>query len=272
LKNRLSEQIAGINIFILFDTMLLTAQSSIHHYREDCTVEITMIHGQRHKGSTYHVAKSLADKIALAGTTVHEFFMPSDVPGFCVGCYGCILKGEEHCPHAAQVQPIVAAMCRSEVIILDSPTYCYEMTGQLKTLLDHFAYLWLSHRPRNEMFRKIGIVISTAAGAGAGVVTRSLARQLSWWGVSKIYRLKFTVSAATWQDVTEPVRQKIEVQTAAVARKILHRIGRVRTNGKIRFLFSIMRQMQKKNTWNMTDRNYWQGMKWLDEARPWQQV
>ncbi|MDW7656907.1 MAG: DUF4003 family protein, partial [Bacillota bacterium] len=161
-------------------------------------MEITMIHGQRHKGSTYHAARSLADKITLADTTVHEFFMPTNGPDFCVGCYGCILKGEEKCPHAAQVQPIIAAMCRSEVIILDSPTYCYEMTGQLKTLLDHFAYLWLSHRPRGEMFRKIGVVISTAAGAGAGVVTKSLARQ-----------------------------------------------------------------MQKKNTWNMTDRNYWQDMKWL---------
>lgn len=231
-----------------------------------------MIHGQRHKGSTYHVARSLADKITLADTTVHEFFMPTDGPDFCVGCYGCILKGEEKCPHAAQVQPIIAAMCRSEVIILDSPTYCYEMTGQLKTLLDHFAYLWLSHRPCGEMFRKIGVVISTAAGAGAGVVTRSLARQLSWWGVSKIYRLKFTVRAATWQDVAEPVRQKIEVQTAAVARKVLRQIGRAGSNGKIRFLFGIMRQMQKKNTWNMTDRNYWRDKKWLDKARPWQQV
>ena len=33
---------------------------------------------------------------------------------------------------------------------LDKLTYCFEMTGQLKTLFDHLGYLWLSHRPRDE--------------------------------------------------------------------------------------------------------------------------
>lgn len=80
------------------------------------------------------------------------------------------------------------------------------MTGQLKTLFDHFAYLWMPHRPRKEMFSKIGIVISTAAGAGANRVTKSMAKQLFWWGVPKIYRIHFNVNAACWEDISEKIK------------------------------------------------------------------
>ena len=240
----------------------------MNHFLET-TMEITIIHGQRHLGSTYHSTEMLKNQIADAATIVNEFFMPADGPGFCVGCYGCIQKGEERCPHADRVQPIVTAMCRSQVIIIDSPTYCFEMTGQLKTLFDHLGYLWLSHRPRGEMFNKIGIVLSTAAGAGTGAVTKSLARQLSWWGVAKIYRLNLNVSAAGWQDVTTAVRQKIEQRTAAIALKVRRQVGRVRPGLKTRFLFGIMRKMHAANTWNMTDKNYWQEKKWVADTRPW---
>lgn len=232
-------------------------------------MEITIIHGQRHLGSTYHCSEILKNQISDSETVINEFFMPSDGPAFCVGCFGCIKKGEEHCPHANQIQPIVSAMCRSQVIIIDSPTYCFEMTGQLKTLFDHLGYMWLSHRPRGEMFNKIGIVLSTAAGAGTGAVTKSLARQMSWWGIAKIYRLRFNVNAAAWQDVTSTVRQKIEKRITAVAMKVQRQAGRVEPDLKTRFFFGVMRKMHAKNTWNMTDKNYWLEKQWVADVRPW---
>ena len=38
-------------------------------------MEIVMIHGQSHKGSTYHIARNLALKI---GGDIKEFFLPRD--------------------------------------------------------------------------------------------------------------------------------------------------------------------------------------------------
>ena len=232
-------------------------------------MEITIIHGQQHRGSTYHIAEVLKNQLVDADTVVNEYFLPKDGPDFCVGCFGCITKGEVHCPHANQVQPIVAAMSRAQVLIFDSPTYCFEMTGQLKTLFDHLGYLWLSHRPRAEMFNKIGIVVSTTAGAGTGVVTKSMARQLSWWGVAKVYRLRCNVSAMSWQDVAAGIKQKTEQQTAAVARQVRDRVGRVRPGLKTRFLFAIMRKMHTNNTWNRIDKEYWHEKYWVAQARPW---
>ena len=130
-------------------------------------MDITIIHGQSHKGSTFHITDMMKQNLTDDDTVIHEYFMPKDAPDFCIGCFNCIQKGEIYCPHADKVQEIVASMCLSEVIIIDSPNYCFEMTGQLKTLFDHMAYMWLSHRPRKQMFTKVGIVVSTAAGAGA---------------------------------------------------------------------------------------------------------
>jgi multimeric flavodoxin WrbA len=231
-------------------------------------MEITIIHGQGHKGSTYHITAMVRERLADSDTEVHEYYMPKDTPAFCVGCYQCLQKGEEYCPQADKVQKIVESMLRSEIIVIDSPTYCLEMTGQLKTLFDHLGYMWLSHRPRKEMFSKIGIAISTTAGAGANGVTKSIARQMFWWGVPKIYQLHFKVNAACWEDVSEDIKKKIEQKTEQLSHNVKNKIGRLKPNIKTKFLFNIMRRMQQSNTWNMTDRDYWQKNNWLEKTRP----
>lgn len=140
--------------------------------------KITLIHGQSHKGSTYNVTKKIVDKISKVDTEVNEYFMPNDGPDFCVGCYKCFDESENACPHAEKVQTVVNSMESSDIIVFNSPTYCYGMTGQLKTFLDHLGYMWLSHRPNEKMFNKIGIVVSTASGAGANKVTKALKKQM----------------------------------------------------------------------------------------------
>ncbi len=235
-------------------------------------IEITIIHGQNHKGSTYHITDMLRKRLSDEDSVIHEFYLPKDSPGYCVGCFQCIYKGEEFCPEREKVQRISEAMLKSEVIIFDSPTYCFEMTGQLKSLFDHFAYFWMSHRPRGEMFTKTGVVVSTAAGAGAKNVTKSIRRQLFWWGIPKTHRLHFNVNASSWEDVSEKTRNKIvrEVdETAQSIEKDLHQSG---PGIKTRILFNVMRKMQASNTWNQVDREHWENSLWLGKAKPWKKV
>lgn len=46
-------------------------------------MKITIIHGQNHQGSTYHLAHMIADR---TGGEITEFFLPKDFEGICVGC------------------------------------------------------------------------------------------------------------------------------------------------------------------------------------------
>lgn len=230
---------------------------------------ITVVHGQGHKGSTYNITKQIVDKIPPIDKEIYEYFMPKDTPEFCVGCYKCFNEGEEHCPQAGQVGKIVESMEKSDIIIINSPTYCYGMTGQLKTLFDHFGYMWLSHRPKKAMFSKLGIVVSTAAGAGAKRVTKSLSQQLFWLGVPKVYRYSKNVSASNWGEVPHKIKESIEKDTSSLAQKLEGKIGKVRPGLRLKFIFNMMRMMQKSNNWNMTDRNYWKQNGWLGGERPW---
>ena len=143
---------------------------------------------------------------------------------------------------------------------------------QLKTLMDHLAYMWMPHRPRKEMFSKIGIVISTTAGGGAGSVTKSLARQMFWWGVPRIHRVHFAVNASRWDEVPEQIRLKIIRKVEAVSGKINRKINRKKPDISHLVLFNIMRKMQQKNNWNKTDRDYWENNGWLGKARPWREL
>ena len=230
---------------------------------------ITIIHGQGHKGSTYNITNILKEKLSDGESVVYEYFLPKDTPGFCVGCFQCIKKGEEYCPQADKVQKIVESMLKSKIIIIDSPNYCMEMTGQLKTLFDHLGYMWLSHRPRKEMFNKIGIVVSTTAGAGANNVTKSIAKQMFWWGVPKTYRMHFKVNASSWDEVSEKIKNNIAQKTEEVSRSVKNNIHKTKPGIKTSLFFNIMRKMHQSNTWNYTDRNYWEEKNWLKAARPW---
>lgn len=230
-------------------------------------MKITIIHGQSHKGSTYHITEQIKNKLCNESTVIYEFFMPTDAPNYCIGCYQCIMKGEIFCPHQEDVQKIVKAIEESDIIVVDSPTYCMEMTGQLKVLFDHLVYMWMSHRPNRTMFTKVGIAVSTAAGTGAKRVSKSISNQLFWLGISKCYRLHISVNASSWNEVPAKIKCKIEVQTDKIAKKATPKSV---VSIKVRFMFAMMRLSQKANTWCLIDKNYWKENSWLGKERPWE--
>lgn len=232
-------------------------------------MKITVIHGQSHKGSSYHITNQMINKILSDDKEVYEYFMPSDTPNYCVGCYKCFNESEKDCPQAKKVQKIVRSMELSDIIVIDSPTYCYAMTGQLKTFFDHLGYMWLSHRPKDAMFNKVGIVVSTASGAGANKVTKALAQQMFWIGTSKVFQYSKSVNASSWETVPDKIKESIEKDTSKISVKAKAKVGKTSPNFRLKFMFTIMRMMQKSNDWNMVDKNYWKENGWLDKKRPW---
>jgi len=206
-----------------------------------------------------------AEKI---GGEIDEFFLPKDFSGICNGCYACMDRGMQFCPHHGQLGPIFESLLAADVIVVGSPTYVMEMTGQLKCFFDHLFAAWLSHRPQGAMFSKKAVVVSTAAGLGMGGVAKSLEKQLFYLGVPKVYRAAQRVAATSWDDVSAQTKEKINARLDKVAGKIKAN-PRAKPGFKLRFMFSVMRQMQKKNDWAPLDKKHWEGMGWLKKHRPW---
>lgn len=228
-------------------------------------MKIVIINGQNHKGSTRSIAKMLADK---TGGSVTEFFLPRDFGEFCCGCINCFRESETKCPHYAKLAPITEAIDEADVIILASPVYVYHATGAMKALLDHYGWRWMAHCPEEKMFKKQGVCVSTAAGAGMKWTNKDMADSLFFWGVAKIYKIGRAVAAVDWDSVSEKEKRRIERATDAVARKIVKRQGRVKPGLKTKGFFFIMHLVQR-NGWNKRDVDYWNEKGWTGKARPW---
>ena len=253
-------------------------------------MKIVIIHGQSHKGSTYHIAEMLAQKILryslrsdndaipqlrdaqqlpLPKGSVKEFFLPRDFDEFCCGCTRCFTDGAEKCPHYEKLKPLTDAIDEADVIILASPVYVFHTTGAMKAFLDHYGWRWMAHRPDEKMFKKQGVCISTAAGAGMKSTNKDMGDSLFYWGVARNYKIGIGVAATDWDGVPEKKKKKIEQATDRIAKKIVSRQNHVTPGLKTKAIFSVMRLMQKNSGWNPADVNYWNEKGWTGKNRPW---
>lgn len=230
-------------------------------------MKITVINGTMRHGSTWHTMDQIRKEIEKKEPVqLTEFFLPKDMPDFCMGCYTCFYKGESACPHARSVTPIVEAITNADLVVLTSPVYGMDVSGQMKALLDHLCFMWMSHRPNPAMFDKIGLTIVTTAGAGLGHTTKTMRNSLKFWGTKKIYSFKVPVSAMKWEDVSEKKKAKLlkaSVKTADLIVKSFRNKDRLPKPLFRTIFFKMMTGMQKKNDWNPTDRKHWENQGWI---------
>jgi hypothetical protein len=121
------------------------------------------------------------------------------------------------------------------------------------------------------MFHKAALTITTSAGAGLSHTTKTMKSSLSFWGVKRVFSFKRGVAASKWDEVSAKNKVKIEKKIAGMARKIyktVHNIESLPYPIPSRFLFRIMKAMQKGNNWNPTDRNHWEQQGWLSGTKP----
>ena len=169
-------------------------------------MKIVMIHGQNHKGSTYHIGRFLAEALTDE-ENIREFFLPGDLNHFCLGCYACIDE-EERCPFYGEKKVIADAMEAADMLVLTTPNYCMAPSAPMKAFLDLFFQYWISHRPRKSMFSKKAVVISTTAGMGARQAIRPVKRAMAYWGIPCIKTYGLAVQASCWAEVAEEKKEK----------------------------------------------------------------
>ncbi len=231
-------------------------------------MKIVLINGVNHKGSTYHIARAVAEKAGGENSEIKEYFLPRDFGSFCLGCNQCFSVDKAKCPHYAALTPITNSLLDADLIILASPVYVYHVTGAMKAFLDHYGYMWMAHRPEEVMFKKQAVCVSTAAGAGMKSTIKDMEDSLFFWGVAKTYKIGFAVKAVNWAGVTEKNKLKIERKVNAVAKSIRRNDGKVKPGFKTKAFFFLMHLLER-NGWNKADVNYWHEKGWCGNKRPW---
>lgn len=233
----------------------------------DYVMKITIVYGTERKGSTYNIAQEVVKNIE--NSKVAEIFLPRDLPEYCISCLRCFTEKQGTCSHSQYTDPIREKLLWADLIILTSPVYSYHVSGQMKVFLDHFANMWIVHRPNKEMFHKQGLVIATASGPVYSKTLNEMKDSLDFWGVAKTYKLGSAIMEANWSNVSPKIKKKIYKKAETIARKITKNNGKVKPCFRVRKWFYISRILQKRFKLNPTDAEYWQEQGWTGKTRPW---
>lgn len=230
-------------------------------------MKIVLIHGQNHKGSSYHIGRMIADKITCE-KEVTEFFLPKDLNHFCTGCYSCI-EDESKCPFCSEKSKIMEAVEQADLLVFTTPTYCMRASAPMKSFIDLTFTYWMVHKPRACMFKKKAVIVSTAAGAGTNTAIKDIATALEYWGIPSIKKYGVSVQASGWNMVSDEKKSQIDKKTTQLAKKLSSN-RKPGVGIKTKMLFNMMRMMQKKG-WGSgeAEKVYWQEKGWLDRKRPW---
>lgn len=108
-----------------------------------------------------------------AGNQVETVTLRGKSLAFCQGCLACQRTGQ--CVIADDARQIAEKMGRAQVLVFATPIYYYEMSGQMKTLLDRANPLFSSDYAFREVY-----LLTTAADSGASVPEKAVSGLQGW--------------------------------------------------------------------------------------------
>ncbi len=102
------------------------------------------------------LAESFANGAKAAGNRVEVISLKGKKIGFCIGCLACQNKGE--CVIKDDAIEITEKVLNADVVAWATPIYYYEMSGQMKTLIDRMNSMY----PKDYKFRDVYFMSSAA--------------------------------------------------------------------------------------------------------------
>lgn len=151
--------------------------------------QVLIISTSPRKGSNSEaLAAAFAKGAADAGHAVETISLRGKSIGFCQGCLAC--QKTRRCVIQDDADEIAQKMLTADIIAFATPIYYYEMSGQMKTLLDRANPLYGS----DYAFRDI-YLLSAAADAEDGTDNRVIGGLEGWISCFEKARLAGTVFA-----------------------------------------------------------------------------
>jgi NAD(P)H-dependent FMN reductase len=180
----------------------------------------------------------------------------------CKGCLSCFTNGEDKCPNRDDAPLIMQKMQEADAVIFASPVYGMNVSGQMKTFIDRFSYVF--HRPR--FFDKKAFLLVTTGIIGHEDVLKYLDTVARIWGFEAAGRVGLVTAAPLPRHQIEENQRAIGKAAGEFA-SALQRPGRKRPGLYDVMIFHGQRaafsQLEKISP---ADYHYWKGNGWLDRT------
>lgn len=112
------------------------------------------------------LAKSFVEGSKESGNEVEYISLKNKDIRFCIGCLACQKLG--HCVIKDDVAGIMDSVINADVVVWATPIYYYEMSGQMKTLIDRLNPMY----SKDYKFRDV-YLLATAAEEGDEVFEKT---------------------------------------------------------------------------------------------------
>ena len=104
--------------------------------------KIVILNGSpRKNGNTSELVKAFTEGAESAGNTVTEFFLDKMNINGCKGCFGGHSNKECPCVQQDDMNEIYPVVKECDVIVLATPLYYWNMSGQIRTAVDRLFAL-----------------------------------------------------------------------------------------------------------------------------------
>ena len=148
-------------------------------------MKIAVLMGSPRKKDSYSVCKEIEKQQSLYGDNFeYDYIFLNDYNiSNCKGCSLCFQKSESECPcHKDDLNSIKERLFSADGVIVASPVYAYQVTGQLKCLIDRMSYFF----HRQEMVGIPTLIVVTTDGGGSKQVYKYLKMIISGWGMDVV--------------------------------------------------------------------------------------
>ena len=150
----------------------------------------------RHGSNSDMLADHFIDGAKSAGNDVEKISLVGKNIQFCKGCMACQKMGR--CTIKDDVNDIMAKVLQADVVVWATPIYYYEMSGQMKTLIDRMNAMY----EQDYQFRDV-YLLTTAAEDEAETPKRAETGLTGWIDCYPKSRLAGTLFCGGVNDARE---------------------------------------------------------------------
>ena len=169
----------------------------------------------RAKSNSDRLAEELIRGAKEAGNEVENISLKGKEIRFCIGCLAC--QKTQKCVQKDDAVQIAEKVKNADTLVFVTPIYYYEMSGQMKTLLDRLNPLYSS----DYRFRRI-YMLSVAAEDEPYVPEKAISGLQGWVDCFEKAELVDTLFCGGINDPGEAERHQIEAEEAyGFGKKIL---------------------------------------------------
>lgn len=147
----------------------------------------------RNNSNSELLAKSFVDGAKDSGNEVKYISLKNKDIRFCIGCLACQKTG--HCVIKDDVADIMNSVLEADVVVWSTPIYYFEMSGQMKTLIDRLNPMY----SKDYKFRDV-YLLATAAEEGDEVFEKVITGLNGWIDCFEKTTIKGTILAGGVSD------------------------------------------------------------------------